>query len=435
MKRRDFLFSSLKAAVLLSPALSLRQAFAQAAAPQRVFFWVNCGGYPSADAFFPTGSETNFQLSPILSPLEPLKSDLVVIEGIDLRRTGLNPRGADHLRSMGKVLTAKDINPSASDPDNEGEAGGISIDQLLARDLNKSSVELVVTDRLRDTMREQPFATGANQFKVPIAAPELAWDRLFGGFQAPGGEDPAVRAARLRQLNLKKSLLDDVRQDLSRLRRELSGLERVKLDMHEDAIRRTELRVQADLDAVPPPLICGVPGRAGANAMTARAAAHLDLVYSAFACDRVQVAGLVWGSSGYHWPYDWAGVQVQGSIHDEVHHLPGERRDDYIRAARWDWEQLGNFVQRLKNTSEGSGTMLDNTLVVALSHFGVHHDVRSIPVVLFGNAMGRLRTGRAIRLPSTQFNDKVLTSVAHLMGANITGLGDDPNCGPLVELA
>jgi hypothetical protein len=79
--------------------------------------------------------------------------------------------------------------------------------------------------------------------------------------------------------------------------------------------------------------------------------------------------------------------------------------------------------------------MLDNTLVVALSHFGVHHDVRSIPVVLFGNAMGRLRTGRAIRLPSTQFNDKVLTSVAHLMGANITGLGDDPNCGPLVELA
>lgn len=432
MKRRDFLFTSLKAAVLLSPALSLRKAFAQQTPPRRVFFWINCGGYPDSSAFFPTGSDPS--ASPILGALAPLKDDMVVIEGIDIRRTGLNPRGADHLRSMGKVLTAKDINPSQSDPDNEGEAGGISIDQLLVRDLNLQSLELVVTDRNRDTMREQPFATGANQFKVPISAPEQAWDRLFGGFQPPM-EDPAVRAARLKRLNLKKSLLDDVRGDLSRLRRELTGLEKVKLDIHEDAIRKTERAVQADLDATPPPSICSVVNRGPWDgSMPARAGAHLDLVYSAFACDRVQVAGLVWGMSGYHWRYDWAGVQVDGSIHDEVHHLPGERRDDYIRAQAWDWQQLGNFVQRLKMTPEGSGSMLDNTLVVAMSHFGVHHDVRSIPVVLFGNAKGRLQTGRNIRLPQTEFNDKVLTSVARLMGANISGIGDDPNCGPLAQL-
>jgi hypothetical protein len=127
-------------------------------------------------------------------------------------------------------------------------------------------------------------------------------------------------------------------------------------------------------------------------------------------------------------------VQVQGSIHDEVHHLPGQRRDDYIRAARWDWQQLGAFVRRLKSTPEGSGTMLDNTLVVAVSHFGVHHDIDRIPVVLFGNAQGRLRTGRYLALPSAQTNDKLLTSVAHLMGATIPGIGDDPSCGPLARL-
>ncbi|MEW5742063.1 MAG: DUF1552 domain-containing protein [Myxococcota bacterium] len=433
MKRRDFLFTSLKAAALLSPALSLRSAFAQGAPPRRVFFWVNCCGYPSADAFFPTGGERDFQLSPILSSLEPLRNDLVIVDGIDIRPTGLNPRGAEHLRSMGKVLTAKDINESRSDPENEGEAGGISIDQLLAQGLGKTSIELNVADRLRDSMRNQPFATGPNQFKTPIVDPGQAWNQLFGGFTPPAGEDPAVRAQRLKRLSLRKSLLDDLRGDLSRLRAELSGVERLKLDIHEDSIRKAERAVQADLDARPPAQ-CTVPGDSYGSSMPERCAAHLELVYSAFACDRAQVAGLVWGSSGYHWLYNWAGVQVEGSIHDEVHHLPGARRDDYIRAAQWDWQQLGAFVQRLKNTPEGSGTMLDNTLVVAISHFGVHHEIHRIPVVLFGNANGRLSTGRFVKLSGTEFNDKLLTSVAHLMGMPIAGFGDDPQCGPLTQL-
>jgi hypothetical protein len=168
--------------------------------------------------------------------------------------------------------------------------------------------------------------------------------------------------------------------------------------------------------------------------MPARAEAHLDTIFSAFLCDRAQVAGLVWGMSGYHWLYDWAGVQVDASIHDEVHHLPGNREADYIRAQRWDWEQLGKFVQRLKSIPEGQGTMLDNTLVVGISHFGVHHHIDRIPVVLFGNAMGRLQTGRIVKAPPGTYHDRLLTSVAHLMGLPIAGFGDDPNCGPLAQL-
>ena len=437
MRRRDFVFHSAKGALLLSPVLSLRQARAQAGAPpRRVLFWVNCGGYPHAGAFFPTGSETGFQLPPMLSGLQGLKDDLVIVDGVDIRPTGLNPRGAEHLRSMGKVLTAKNINPSQSNPENEGEAGGISIDQLLVQQLGRSSIELVVSDRRRDSMREQPFATAANQFKPPIAVPGEAWNKLFGGFQPPGQESPAERAARLQRLQLRKSLLDDMVGDLGALRRQLDGVERLKLDVHEDAIRRAEASVSADLTATTPaPLSCAVPQNAFNDAsMPGRARAHLDLLFAAFACDRAQVGGLVWGRSGYHWDYAWAGVQVDGSIHDEVHHLPETREADWIKAQRWDWTELGRFVQRLKDTPEGGGTMLDNTLVVAISHFGVHHRIDRIPVVLFGNAQGRLRTGRLLKLPQRQFNDKLLTSVAHLMGANIAGIGDDPSCGPLPGL-
>lgn len=80
--------------------------------------------------------------------------------------------------------------------------------------------------------------------------------------------------------------------------------------------------------------------------------------------------------------------------------------------AKWDWDPLRGSVERLENTDDGEGTMLDNTLVPAVSHFGLHHSMQRIPVALFGNAQGQLQTGRYVQLASPQHNDKVLTSVA-----------------------
>lgn len=430
--RRTFLCRSAAGAALLSPLLALRTR-AQAAPVPRVLFWVFSNGYPSPDAFFPAGtSETDFALSPMLTGLEAVKNDVVIVDGVGIRRSGLNPRGADHIRSVGKVLTAKDLLESRVDAENEGEPGGASIDHIIATARGASTLELLVADRGRDTMREQPFATGARQFKIPTVDPGQAYARLFGGF-VPPREDPTVRAQQEKRLRARRSVLDAAAADLRRVRRELDGVERLKLDIHEDAIRRAEARVVADQNAAPPPNACAMPSSSFPDAsMPARGAAHLDLLFAGFACDRVQVGGLVWGGSGYHWPYEWAGVRVNSSIHDEVHHLAGERRADYIRAHQWDWAQFGAFVERLKATPEGEGTMLDNTLVVGISHFGDHHDIERIPVVLAGNARGRLRTGRVVRTSSD--NDRLLTSIAQLMDVDVAGVGDDANCGPLPGL-
>jgi hypothetical protein len=433
MKRRSFLFTTATGAALLSPFFAAR-ARAQTAPAPRVLFWVFSNGYPSPDAFFPEGSsETVFSLSSMLQGLSAVRDDIVIVDGVSIRRSGLNPRGADHIRSVGKVLTAADILESRVDAENEGEPGGPSIDHVIATARGAATIELLVADRGRDTMREQPFAMGPRAFKVPTVDPGQAWGRLFGGF-VPPQEDPAVRAAYQRRQRSRRSVLDGALADLARVRRELDAVERVKLDTHEDAIRRVERRVQADLDASPSvSAACTLPRDEFADAsMPARCADHLDLLFAGFACDRVQVAGLVWGGSGYHWPYAWAGVRVNSSIHDEVHHLAGERRDDYIRAHQWDWAQFGAFVQRLKDTPEGDGTMLDHTLVVGVSHFGHHHDIERIPVVLAGSARGRLRTGRVVRTAAT--NDRLLTSVAHLLDVDIAGIGDDPTCGPLPGL-
>src|SRR5690606_30390532 len=142
MRRRDFVFGSLEAAVLLTPVLSLRRAEGATPSGKRAFVWVNCCGYPYAEDFFPTGGEQDFLLSPILADFEGLREQMVIVDGIDIRDSGLNPKGNNHVRTIGKVLTAKDVLPAADSED--GQPGGISIDQLVANELGVPSLELQV---------------------------------------------------------------------------------------------------------------------------------------------------------------------------------------------------------------------------------------------------------------------------------------------------
>ncbi|MEZ4380438.1 MAG: DUF1552 domain-containing protein [Nannocystaceae bacterium] len=425
MRRRQFIFRSLKAAALLSPVLSIRRAEAAEARPLIGFVWVNCCGYPDAADFFPSGEGENFTLSPILADFEALRGDMVVVDGVDIRDSGLNPKGNNHVRTVGKVLTAKDVLPAADSED--GLPGGISVDQLVAAQLGAPSLELQVDYSGKNHMRSRPFASGPNAFKTPFVQPIDAWNKLFQGFQA---EDPQEVEAHKRRLRLKKSILDDVTAELTRFRSELAGIEKLKLDIHEDAIRKAEKSVAYDLEHSDAP-ICAVPAGPGAPfSIPDRAKALLDITYAAMVCQRAQVIGMIWGYSGYHWLYEWVPIpNVVDSGHDEVHHNPGGRRQDYRNMARWDWNQLRGLLERLKATPDGEGTMLDNVLTLAISHFGVHHHMKRIPVVFFGNAQGQLETGRVVKVQCD--NDRALTSFANLMGAPIAGIGDDPSCGPL----
>lgn len=430
MRRREFLFRTAQAALLFAPIFSIRRAEAQALTPRkRALFSVFSAGYPDPSDFFPSGGELDFALPVMLAPLEALKPNMVVVDGVDLRDSGLNPAGANHARSVGKVLTAKDMLPS---PDEEGYPGDVSIDQYIAQQLNLSSVEMIVGEESKDSMRFRPFASGPGVFKPPFWRPVDAWDRVFQNFVPPTDEGPA-REARLRRLRARRSLLDGLGEDLKRLRQELAGIEKHKLDVHEDAIRKAELSVLADLENVPPPsLQCQVPARDAPDVdVPSQAKAHLDVLFAALTCDRVQVGSVLWGGSGYGWRYNWLPGTDVSDLHNDVHHLEGPQRETYARTASWDWKTFGGLIQRLRDTPEGAGNMLDHTIALGIGHFSHHHDIRRLPVVLFGTSTGGLATGRYLKLPQPVDNDQLLTSVARLMGLPVSGFGDNPGCGPL----
>ena len=429
MKRRAFVFNSMTAAALLSPVIAGRftSARAQASAPRRAFFWINSTGYPNTEDFFPSGNGSNFELSTILEGFSSVKDELVIMDGVTTPEEGLNPKGNRHISSMGKLLTAKNVLP-VDDPEN-GAAGAASIDQILARDLGVQSLEVQVDDRSRNHMRGRPFATGPRAFKVPIVSPAQAWDKVFRDFSATPEVDTAAQTARMNRLLARKSVLDDLTPELGRFRRSLSGFEKNKLDIHEHAIRQAELSVVRDMETMetPPASICEVPTQPGdVRGIPERAEAHFDLMYAAMLCDRVQIGSMLFGYSGFNWTYEWIGVRADSS-HDDIHHRRRERRDDYVRMAQWDWNHYARFIERLRDTPEEGGSMLDNTLMLGTSNFGLHHRTQRIPYVLAGNAKGQLSTGRFIK--DDIQNDVALTSFAHLMGLPLDGLGDRPNCG------
>ena len=156
-------------------------------------------------------------------------------------------------------------------------------------------------------------------------------------------------------------------------------------------------------------------------------------MFAAFACNRVRVGSMVWGGSGFSWPYTWIGKNIS-DLHNDVHHNEGPARQTYIECARDDRKRLGDFVLRLRNTPEGDGNMLDNTIVLGISHFSGHHDIRRLPCVLFGTAKGGVQGGRCLKFTPHIHNDKVLTSVGRLMGLTLNDFGDDQNCGPVPGL-
>jgi hypothetical protein len=294
-----------------------------------------------------------------------------------------------------------------------------------------------VEGRTDESIRERPFATGPGAFKIGIKPPSVAFDKMFNGFVPPAANDP-VREAKIRRLTARRSLLDGLGQDLKRLRGELVGMERLKLDIHEESIRKAERLVAQDLGNVPPPpASCTVPQRPlNTFNIKYRMDAHFATMFAAFACNRAQVGAMVWGGSGFGgngWRYDWIGKNVS-DLHNDVHHNEGPMRQLYIDCAQDDWAQLGNFVRLLAQTPEGNGYMIDNTIVLGISHFSRHHDIRRIPVVLFGSPKGGLQTNRYLKFNTRIHNDKVLTSVARLMGINATGFGNDMNCGPVPGL-
>lgn len=407
--------------------------------PKRfVLFFSPNGTIP--EAWGTDGSETDFTFRRILEPLEPYRSKVCVLEGLDMKSTDVGP-GDGHQKGMGHLFTGVELLPG----DVKGGcdscppasfASGPSVDQVIARQIGKdtrlSSLELGLSVGGGEDAWTRMIYRDRGQPLPPEQDPVQVFERVFAGLeQDPFGVE--------RRKALKKSVLDFVYKDFASLSSRLSRVDQQKLDLHQTTLREIERRLESagNLGAS-----CTIPGqpqnldfRSSANADTV-GHLHMDLMAMALACDITRVGSMQWTRSVGQLSFPFIGINDRH--HDLSHEGDGnaDAKEKLIEINRWYAEQLAYFLGRLAAIPEGDGTVLDNTLVLWGNELGKgnSHTPRDIPFVLAGGAGGALRTGRALRFTDRPHND-LLTTVCQAMGLEQTSFGDARfNTGALSEL-
>ena len=222
--------------------------------------------------------------------------------------------------------------------------------------------------------------------------PRVVFERLFGGNEST---DPQAWRARRDE---DSSILDAVTNKLNKLQRELGHRDQLKLEEYLDAIRNAERRIQMaeaqserELPVMEQP--AGVPGTFQEHAKL-----MYDLQHLAFQADLTRVITFMVGHETSQRAYPEIGVP---DAHHPLSHHGGnaEKIEKLIRVNAYHTEMFAYFLERMRNTREGDGSLLDNSMLMYSSGMsdGNGHNHHNLPTMLLGGGSGTINGGRHIR--------------------------------------
>lgn len=383
-------------------------------------------------AFWPDEEGEQFTLKESLKPLEPFKDRTLVLHGVCDRVRG---DGDAHMRGIGCLLTGVELFPGNIQGGSDTPAGwssGISIDQEIKNFLQKDpatrtrfgSLEFgVMVPERADTWTRMSY-TGPNQPVAPIDDPYQMFGKLYG---------------RLKDQENLKSVLDDLKEDLDKVRSSVGAEDRRILEEHATIVREMEQELRngrKDVGHPVPPIEPGV--RKDNDNIPRISKLQTDLLVNSFAGDFARVATFQFTNSVGQARMRWLGIE-EGQ-HD-LSHKPdtdADAQDKLTRINRWYCEQLAYLAKRLAETPEpgGGGSLLDNTLILWTNELGKgnSHTLDNIPFVLVGNGLG-FKMGRSLKY-QRQPHNRLLLSLAHGFGHRIEKFGNPDFCGegPLPNL-
>jgi hypothetical protein len=373
---------------------------------------------------FAPGAMTQAQLAAdterALSELSAHAAKLNIIRGIDFPGNGCGHSGGGN-----QCLTAAKVSQSPSG--NLSLAEGESIDNLIQRQLGDAGVEpltLYVGPKY-GYLDEVMSYRGAQQLRAAENNPYNVYMDLFG----LNNVDPEILA----QLQKKrKSVNDLVRSDMQALlaRKDLSKVDRQKLDLHFSGIRDLEIGLQ-----------CGLSDGevADMQAMSANSndddlfedICHLqmDVIALAMACGKARAATLQFGSGNCGVGF-YVGGNKQKSFHKISHRIDGDgdvgppipdadvlhHEIDRIHA-----RLFGYLLTKLDSYEFSDGTLLDAGVAVWLNDLGEkYHSYRRVPYILAGGAKGKLTTGQYLDVGS-QTNNKLFNVIGTALGCTKSG--------------
>ena len=373
--------------------------------------------------WMPPGGEVLDELSPILSPLQAVKEHITVITNLELQNSY---PGTHDTSNSGFLSVAFAKHTESSD-----YHLGTTIDQVAARQIGQAtrlpSLELSVDlNPLAGVCNNGYACVYQNNLSwssptTPLpseAHPRLVFERLFGD-----GGSLTERQATLRS---RASLLDSFHEDIGRLQRVVGASDRVRVDQYLDSIREIERQIQfaeaAGAEDLQPDLERPLGGPA---AFGDHAALMFDLQLVALQADITRVITFQFTRELSNRTYPEIGVP-------EPHHPTSHHGNDPIKVEKiakintYHISIFARFLEKLKATPDGDGSLLDNTIYLYGSGMGNPslHDHVKLPILVAGGAATGLRGGRHINYEKGTPLANLHMTLLDRVGVHLDSFGD-----------
>ena len=371
----------------------------------------------------PPGEGTLAGLSPTLQSLAPVADHLTVISNLELK----NAYPGTHATSNAAFLSAA----KAKWTESTDYYLGTTVDQIAAKQIGQQtllpslelSMDLLQTigqcDNGYACVYQNNLSWSSPTTPLPAEAhPRIVFERLFG----EGGTAADRRLA----LRKRASLLDWVREDITRLQNTLGPEDRTRVGQYLETVREVERRIQQaeagtaeqslpDLDRP-----VGVPA-----AYADHARLMFDLQVLALQADVTRVITFQLARETSNRTYTEIGVP--DPHHPLTHH--GNDPEKIARMAKinaFHVSLFAYFLEKLKSTPEGDGSLLDHSLYLYGSGMGNPnvHDHVNLPILVAGGGAGRVKGGRHIRYAEPTPLANLHVTLLERVGVRMNGFAD-----------
>ncbi len=402
------------------PALSLK---AQPAAPRTRLGCIYFPHGATMAQWTPQQEGKDFALSRILQPLEAHRSHLTVLSNLG-HPLAYGPVGAtgNHNRSSASFLSGAWAESGAQ------PRLGVTMDQIavqtIGQDTPLPSLELMIEEAslncgeglncaYRNTISWQSPTS-----PLPMQNnPQVVFEQLFGD-----GATPEQRDSR-RELSL--SLLDALTQEVRTLDKRLSSADRHRLDQFLTDVREIERRIQQAAAKVTDDI--DVPGKPAG--VPDNVEEHILLMYElqalAWQTEITRVSTFLMANELTNAVYPASGVR--DSFHTLSHHSNNEESKlRFAELNRYHVTLLAQFLDKLKATPDGDGSLLDHAMILYGSGMsdGNSHNHDPLPVLLAGGASGALEGNRHLVFPERTPMSNLLLTMLHKLGVEAESFGD-----------
>lgn len=314
--------------------------------------------------FFPEKTGKKYEPSRYLKALQPLREQFTVFSGMSHRY------GAGHYAEVGLMT-------------------GVHPDRIRPNDIRNSiSLDQEVASHFGGQTRFASLVVGGgsaawNRRGVRIPSEQRA-TQVFRQLFIRG--TPEEEAREMRRIRDGLSVLDDVRSQVKTLNNKLGDVDRQRLEQYLASIREAEQRLQQDelWSKTPKPTVKVPPPASdlGGAQLIQRTKQWFDIIHLAFQTDSTRVVSLHIGSQ------DRTGIDgVTIAHHDASHHGQEPTKLEQLSLIEEaEMKAFGEFLTKLKESTEADGTLLDRTTAFYASNLGnsSSHDNTNLPILLAG---------------------------------------------------